>query len=144
MKLNDKGRQLQERGNFLWDKGIALDIEEHGEKEAEYGWSVIENHGLVTSVEDYCGIMLAAQDEGAIWYVLEGEPEDFSDFDTQYEMYYTGDPSFSLWDILYVLSTCGELDEEEKNNEYVKYALEQQKLHRNDDALVNWARSQKF
>lgn len=124
MKLNAKGMELQERGNSLWDKAIALDIEEKGESRAEFGWSVVENHKLISSVEDYAGLMLSAQDTDAIWYVLEGEPEDFSDFDMKYEQYYSGEVNFTLWDILRVLASCGELTEDEKNDDYVKYAMQ--------------------
>lgn len=124
MKLNEKGLELQKRGNDMWYKAIALDIEENGEENAEFGWSVVEYHGLISSAEDYAGLMLAAQDTDAIWYVLEGEPEDFSDFDMKYEVYYNGEVNFTLWDILRVLVSCGDLTEDEKNDDYVKYAMQ--------------------
>ena len=126
MKLNAKGMELQERGNSLWSKAIALDIEEKGDANAEYGWSVVEDHGLISSVEDYAGLMLAAQDKDAIWYVLEGEPEDFANFDMNYEQYYWGEVNFTLWDILRVLASCGDLTEDEKNDDYVKYAMQKE------------------
>ena len=127
MKLNAKWMELQKRGNAMWNKAIALDIEENGEENAEYGWSVVEDHNLITSAEDYAGLMLAAQDTYAIWYVLEGEPEDFSDFSMEYEQYYYGEVNFTLWDILRVLASCGELTEDEKNDDYVKYAMQSSK-----------------
>ena len=126
MKLNEKGKALQAVGNSLWDKAISLDIAEKGESSAEFGWSVVENHGLISSGEDYAGLMLAAQDEDAIWYVLEGEPDDFCDFDMKYEQYYWGEVSFTLWDILRTLASCGDLTEDEKNDDYVKYAMQKE------------------
>ena len=56
MKLNEKGKALQAVGNELWDKAISLDIAEKGESNAEFGWSVVEDHGLISSVEDYAGL----------------------------------------------------------------------------------------
>lgn len=77
MKLNEKGLELYCKWHDIYKKALALEIEDKGEENAEYGWSIIEDWGFVNNIEDMVGLAIYGDDDFAIYNIynnyLKGE-----------------------------------------------------------------------
>ena len=71
MKLNAKGMELYNKWQKIWDEATRLSVEEHGEKNAEYGWSSIEDYGFVNNIEDEVGLMVAVYYDTTPWDIMD-------------------------------------------------------------------------
>jgi len=71
MKLNSKGWDLFYKWREIYDKSLQMEIAEHGERDAEYGWCIIEDHGFVNNADDEVGLLVYGDDDDAIHHIIE-------------------------------------------------------------------------
>jgi len=78
MKLNSKGWDLFNKWSKIYDKALQMEIAERGERDAEYGWYIIEDHGFVNNADDEVGILVYGDDDNAIYHIIENtnNPDD--------------------------------------------------------------------
>lgn len=79
MKLNKKGMELFDKWLGIWEKEAErLEAEE---PTADTGWGCLENDSFEKTIDDYIGIAILGDDDGAIYHILDNyEPTEIYAF----------------------------------------------------------------
>ena len=119
MKFNRKGSEIFEKWCNIWDAAVALECAYKGDKNAEYGTSVISNYlPIYNSLDSIIGELLITYQEEAIYTVFSWMARENAGMDSEYsnELTYRG--------VIYNLLTCFDISNEElaeirkKENEF--------------------------